>query len=403
MTQRNTKIFTLILLCIGYFIDFYDLTIMGVSYNELIQQQFQIHSTTQIQQTYLMISNFQTAGIFIGAVFFGILGDKIGRATAIKYSILLYSITTIAAVFTHSLPIFIILRMLSYIGLATEFATSTVLIIELFPIKSAAWSTALLYCFGVLGGICATLIGFISWQIMFLAGGVAGLSLFLARSKIGESTEFLSKKLKHQEQLGSLKILLTTPQHLIRLLRYFCMNSPYYAMITMMFIFPNYIIHDYSLAHATKLLLLGFFTGNIISSLLSALYKQYFVNDKPFMICILIIFVSLMLSYSLISESSLFIFSIGLGLIGGGYPILLSQRAAREFPIYIRSIASNTLFGLGRASSIMFNLLIINWLNTPNTFVHHSAIISSIIFVIALLSILISQTTSFDAKKASGN
>lgn len=403
MTQRNTKIFTLSLLCLGYFIDFYDLTIMGVSYSELIQQQFKIHSTTQIQQTYLMISNFQTAGIFIGALLFGILGDKIGRANAIKYSILLYSTATIAAVFTHSLPIFIMLRMLAYIGLATEFATSTVLIIELFPVKSAAWGTALLYCFGVLGGICATLIGFISWKIMFLAGGLAGFSLFLARSKIGESTEFLDNKLEHQQQLGSFKILLTNPQHLQTLLRYFLMNSPYYAMITMMFIFPNYIIHNYSLAHATKLLLLGFFMGNIISSLLSALYKQYFANDKPFMVFILIVFISLMLNYSSISESSLFIYSIGLGLIGGGYPILLSQRAAREFPVYIRSIASNTLFGLGRASSIAFNLLIIHWLVTPTTFVHNSYLLSSIIFVIALLSVLISQTPALNNTKNLSN
>lgn len=388
MTARNTKLFTLTLLCLGYFIDFYDLTIMGVSYSELIQQQFQIHSTTQIQQIYLMISNFQTAGIFIGAVLFGILGDKIGRATAIKYSILLYSVATISAVFTHSLPVFITLRMLAYIGLATEFATSTVLIIELFPVKSAAWGTAFLYCFGVLGGICATLIGFISWQVMFLAGGIAGFILFLARSKISESTEFLNAQLEHQHQLGSLRLLVTNPKYLALLFRYFLMNSPYYIMITMMFIFPNYIIQHYSLSHATKLLLLGFFSGNIISSLLSAVYKQYFSNDKPFMIATLLLFIGLMLSYSLISESSLFIFSIGLGIIGGGYPILLSQQAAREFPTYIRSIASNTLFGLGRASSIMFNLLIIRWLVTPTTFVNNSHIISIIIFSVALLSIL---------------
>ena len=106
------------------------------------------------------------------------------------------------------------------------------------------------------------------------------------------------------------------------------------------------------------------------------------------MIFILLLFISLMLSYNLISESSLFMFSLGLGLIGGGYPILLSQQAAREFPVYIRSIASNALFGLGRASSIIFNLLIISWLVTPTTFVNKSHIISLIIFSVALLSIL---------------
>ena len=65
MTKSNTNYLTLLLLCLGYFIDFYDLTIMGVSYNELIQEQFNITAVAQIQQTYLMISNFQTIGFLL--------------------------------------------------------------------------------------------------------------------------------------------------------------------------------------------------------------------------------------------------------------------------------------------------------------------------------------------------
>ena len=384
MTQQKRNLFTLILLCLGYFIDFYDLTIMGVSYSELIKQQFQITSIPQIQQTYLLISNFQTAGIFIGAILFGVLGDKIGRASAIKYSILLYSLATIAATFTHSLPLFIFLRMLAYVGLATEFSTSTVLILELFPVKSAAWGTALLYSFGVLGGICATLIGFVSWQAMFLAGGIAGLLLFFGRSHLKESTSFIEAKLQYKNKTGSVFELFTNPKYLRLIFIYLIMIIPYFAMIGMMFIFPNYIIKHLDLGHATKLLLMGFFVGNILSSLLSVFFIE---RKRSFIFLSLGLFLILMTVYRWIPESDILVYSIGLGLIGGGYPILWAQMSASSFPIHIRSLASNILFALGRASGIIFNIMISAWIIDKQLFVQNGLFLVVALFILSSISV----------------
>ncbi|MFN7094911.1 MAG: MFS transporter, partial [Burkholderiales bacterium] len=122
---------TLILLCIGYFIDFYDLTIFSAGYTNIIRDLFSVTDTEQIQLLYLKITNFYTAGIIIGSIIFGILGDKFGRITVVRYSILLYSLSIIASTFTHSLSLFIFLRFLAGAGLAAEFGTSSVLISEL--------------------------------------------------------------------------------------------------------------------------------------------------------------------------------------------------------------------------------------------------------------------------------
>jgi MFS family permease len=305
---------TLILLCMGYCIDFYDLTLMSVSYPELIPQKFHLSNVTEIQQTYLLISNFQTLGILIGAIIFGLLGDKIGRACAIKYSILLYSITTLLAVYTDSLPLFILCRLLAYIGLATEFSTSTVLIYELFNFKSAAWGTAILYIFGVLGGLAATSISFISWQATFILGGSAGLLLYCARHIIKESEHFIHYK-NSELKVQILKSLFGNAAHRRLLLRYFLMMTPYSVMISLMFIFPNFIIKDHSLGTATRLLLLGFFIGNMISSLLSPIFLHF---RKQFMLVSLGLFFSLMLCYRFVPEQWLFIYSCGLCLTGGG-------------------------------------------------------------------------------------
>ncbi len=393
---RSKHHLTLFLLCVGYFIDFYDLTIMGVSYSELIQEKFHIINETQIQQTYLLISNFQTIGIFIGAIFFGILGDKLGRARTIRYSILLYSISTILAVYAPSLSVFIILRILAYAGLASEFSISIVLILELFSNKSAAWGTAILYSFGVLGGILATSIGTFSWKVMFLFGGIAGLILYIGRSKMQESTLYLNEKsILAANTFGNLRILLSSKEHLMTLLRYFLMNLPFFALISMMFIFPSYIIKQLTLGQALKQLLFGFFCGNIISSLLSALYIQYTSYSKPFLVFFLGLFFILMSIFPLVSESYLFVYSIGLGCVGGGYPILIAQQAAREFPIHIRSLASNSLSAIGRASNIVFNMLMSYWLTFPDP----KIFIQNSIITICIISIMAAYSLSLTSRK----
>ncbi len=377
----------------GYFIDFYDLTIMGVSYSELIQEQFHITDISKIQQTYLSISNFQTLGIFIGAILFGVLGDKMGRAKAIRYSILLYSLANLAAIFTHSLSLFIALRMLAYIGLASEFATSTVLIIELFPVKSAAWATAILYSFGVLGGILATTIGMFSWKIMFAFGGTVGVLLFLGRRKIQESEAYLyARKENKQALFGSFKALLSNKKYIIKIIQYFLMTTPYFALITLMFIFPNYIIKNYTLSYAIQLLTLGFFCGNIISCLLSALLVQYNCHYKHFMFMCLCIYLVLMPIFPTIPESYMLIYGIGLGLIGGGYIIALTQQAGRDFPIHIRSLACNTLFAMGRGSSIVFNLLISSWLIVPDQFIWKALLTVAVVFFLAAIALFANKS-----------
>lgn len=380
MLTNKQKFWTLVLLCLGYFIDFYDLTIMSVSYPDVIRELFGITDMTQIQQTYLMISSFQTAGIFIGAITFGIIGDKFGRANAIKYSILIYSLSTIAAIFTHSLPLFIVLRVIAYAGLATEFSTSTVLIVEMFSNKNAARGTALLYSVGVLGGICAIFVGILSWKMMFICGGVGGLIIFIGRRFIKEP-EIKAKLSGDNARLIS---LVTNKQNVVNLLKLFLVLVPYFATITTMFIMPNYIIKTISVSDATKSLLMGFFIGNIISSLISSLF---FKHKKLFLYVSLLVFIILSLMFNYIGEQYIMLYFIGIGLIGGGYPIVQAQLNAHLFDPSVRNTANNVVYALGRASSIGFNALIATWIIKPEVFLTYSKIMFVIVFVVAVLAI----------------
>ncbi|RTK93517.1 MAG: MFS transporter [Neisseriaceae bacterium] len=380
MLTNKQKFWTLVLLCLGYFIDFYDLTIMSVSYPDVIRELFGITDMTQIQQTYLMISSFQTAGVFIGAITFGIIGDKFGRANAIKYSIFIYSLSTIAAIFTHSLPLFIVLRVIAYAGLATEFSTSTVLIVEMFSNKNAARGTALLYSVGVLGGMCAIFVGILSWKMMFICGGVGGLIIFIGRRFIKEP----EIKAKISGDNARLISLVTNKQNVVNLLKLFLVLVPYFATITTMFIMPNYIVKTISVSDATKSLLIGFFIGNIISSLISSLF---FKHKKLFLYVSLLVFIILSLMFNYVGEQYILLYFIGVGLIGGGYPIVQAQLNAHLFDPSVRNTANNVVYALGRLSSIGFNALITTWIIKPEVFLTYSKIMFVIVFVVAVVAI----------------
>ena len=376
---------TLILLCFGYFMDFYDLTIFSVSYNDLIRDLFAVTDPIAVQQLRIMITNWYTVGIFIGAITFGILGDKFGRTTVIRFSILLYSSATILSIFTHSIVVFTILRFLAGAGLACEFATSSVLIAELFTGKESSRASSLLYTSGVLGGIAATSLGFVSWEAMFIFGGLGGFALYFARKKIDESLVFIKSKQQNPEiRRGDLLLLINDRPKRIKLFKLLMLIVPYSLMITIMFIYPRYMNISYDMSYATKILLLGFFIGNIISSLLSSYIVNKLNNYTKYMWGSLIFFVILMPIFHLVTDHTLFIYACGLGLIGG-YPTVWIQIVSRSYGTNLRNSASNVLFALGRAFGIIFNLLTAYWLTNPDSIIFNLFIMTAIILIITML------------------
>ena len=375
----NKLSFTILLLCCGYFIDFYDLTIMGVSYHELIQQQFLINDPLKIQQVYLLITNFQTLGIFAGALIFGTLGDKIGRVKTISLSILCYSIATLLSVVTHSLALFIFLRVIAYAGLACEFATSSTLIIELYHTKLANLANALLYSFGILGGLLATSIGFFSWRVMFICGGVGGLILFAFRQQLEESKVF--KNTPQQSPRGEPRAQIS------KIFRLLLLNIPYYMLVSLMFILPNFMQLPYDIAKSTKILLCGFFIGNIISCLLGVLINNRLRSYKPVLYMSFIGYLLTLTLFSWVKSNYFFSYSLSLGLIGGAYPVAWIQIVAKSYPMRLRATATNTLFALGRMSGIVINLMLGYWLNTPSNFIQNTLTLVILIFSLALFAL----------------
>lgn len=357
--------FTLLLLCIGYFIDFYDLTIFSVSYNEIIVSLFNIKDINQIQSLFLIFTNFHTAGIIAGGICFGVLGDKFGRARMIKYSILIYSIAIIGSCYTHSLDLFAFLRFLTGFGLATEYATSSVLIAELFAYNTSNIAVGLLYLSGIFGGITATFLSGISWKVMFICGGSGGLVLYAMRGNLNESPLF--KKIANTPK-GNLLYLLNNSKNLWKMFSLAVLILPFYFVVSVMLIMPRFMNLQMALSESIYKLLLGFFVGNILSTLIAVVCVKIVKDFRPYLFVNTVLFVILLLFARFIGYQQFTIYSLLIGCIGGGLPTLWIQIVAKNYGTNQRNTATNVIYIIGRASMIAFNIGISYFMNIENSF-----------------------------------
>lgn len=372
---------TLILLYLGYFIDFYDLTIFSANYNNVIQDLFHIHNHIAIQELYLKITNFYTMGIIGGGVVFGVIGDRYGRGFAIRQSILLYSISIFLSVFTNSIYVFTILRFISGFGLATEFATSSVLIGELFKHhKAQKTMIAMLYGCGILGGMSATFIGIFSWQIMFLFGSICGFILYFLRKVFVESKEFLN--IPATLTRGNIFEVINSRYKITRFLILLSIIIPFYFTISAMFIFPTFMHLKQNSNTSTQTLLICFFLGNLISVFSYNLLSSY-IKESHLLIFNTLIFAITTSSFMFVTSKTFVLYYLIIGVVSGSLPAIWISMVTKNYPIHIRNTATNMLYIFGRGSGILFNAIFAILLSHP-----HYDFIALNIFTISIISVI---------------
>ncbi len=147
----------------------------------------------------------------LGAMIFGILGDKSGRKNSLLYSIGLVSIPTLTIGLLPSYetigilaPIFLVLsRLAQGLFIGGEFSGVNIYLLETSSKHALGSKTGYLLASGVLGAILATAFGSIftleimpqgSWRIPFLLGGISALFTYFFRRKISETETFLKEK-----------------------------------------------------------------------------------------------------------------------------------------------------------------------------------------------------------------
>jgi MFS transporter, AAHS family, 4-hydroxybenzoate transporter len=149
-------------------------------------------------------------GFFVGAPFFGYLGDRFGRRLAIIVSLILVGLTTLACAWATNLQELLWLRFLSGLGLGGVLPNVIALNAEFAPKRLRA-TVLVVIAMGIsLGGMVPGIVGVTlmptyGWPVIFVVGGivplVVGLCMIFA---IPDSIKFMVLQGRHDEAVARL-------------------------------------------------------------------------------------------------------------------------------------------------------------------------------------------------------
>src|SRR5476651_393215 len=105
--HRN-MLFLVLVASLGYFVDIYDLLIFSIVRVKSLTDMGVAVADLKAQGTYVI--NVQMAGLLLGGILWGIIGDKLGRIKVLFGSILLYSAANFAHGMVHDLTTYAIVR-----------------------------------------------------------------------------------------------------------------------------------------------------------------------------------------------------------------------------------------------------------------------------------------------------
>ncbi|MEW6306397.1 MAG: MFS transporter, partial [Verrucomicrobiota bacterium] len=159
-----------------------------------------------------------------GGLTFGVLGDRIGRARTMMWTILIYSLCTGLSALSVGFWDFAFYRFITGLGVGGEFAVGVSLVAEVMPDKARPHAIGLLQALSAIGNVSAAWIsmGFghleasgaigSAWRWMFVIGALPALLALVIRARLREPERWqAAKKEAGSAHLGSYGDLFGNP------------------------------------------------------------------------------------------------------------------------------------------------------------------------------------------------
>ena len=344
---------------IGYFVDVYDLVLFGVVRISSLKDLG--YGGDDLLKKGLMLINAQTAGLLLGGIIWGVLGDKVGRVRALFGSILLFSLATFANAFVRSLPFYIFYRFITGIGLAGELGIGVTLVVELLPTKLRGYGTTAIIVFGVLGAILASFVtDLFSWRTTYIVGGVLGLCLLVFRRRLSESPIYFHSKKAVRTDVGLLSLLKTKEI----LLKYICcilVGIPSQFVPGILIAFSPELMSSRNFDRPIKIgtAIVMSYAGTAVGALVSGVIAQRIRSRRKTIMGFIVFTMIAILSYLLVPYQSIAIFYLFCGLMGAGCGLwsVGVLVCAEQFGTNVRGTATTTISNFSRAGLLVLTVL----------------------------------------------
>jgi len=379
---------------LGYLVDMYDLFLFSIVRVPSLRS-LNI-SGDSILKNGIMLLNLQMAGLLIGGIVWGIIGDKKGRLSVLFGSILIYSIANIANGFAANINQYAILRFVAGFGLAGELGAGITLVTEILPKRIRGYGTTLVATMGVLGALLAYVVSYLfDWRASYIIGGCLGLMLMIARIRVFESGIFLKLKEANIKR-GDVRMLFNTKTRFIKYISSIAIGMPIWFVTGILITFSPEFGQAMGLdqpVDAGKAVLFTFaaqVAGNIISGSLS----QYLQNRKKVILLFMLLSFVFVLIYLLAPFKHTTLFYLLCASLGfcSGYWTLFITVAAELFGSDLRATVATTVPNFVRGTVIPLTSLFALLRNYAGA-IHGALIVGVFTYAVALVALVYLEET----------
>lgn len=399
MTTKQQGILSVpvIVAALGYFVDIYDLLLFSI---------IRVPSLTSLGLTKEQITidgesiiMWQMAGLLIGGIIWGIMGDKRGRLSVLFGSIILYSLANIANGFVQTVDQYAAIRFIAGLGLAGELGAGITLVSEITPKEKRGIATSLVAGIGLLGAVLAFIMKeTFEWRTCYFIGGGLGLLLLILRISVVESGMYNMVK-KTEVQRGNFFMLFSNADRFRRYLLGILIGLPTWFTIGVLVTFSGEfgermgIDEKIDPGKAIMYAYVGISAGDILIGFIS----QWFRSRKKALYLFYFLTAVFMLLYFTIqwngTAAGMYWISAGLGFATGFWAIFVTM-AAEQFGTNLRATAATTIPNMVRGMLTVLILPMFKTLrNVTNDYVTGGWLTAIILMIITFVAIYYTRET----------
>ncbi len=376
-----------IVAALGYFVDIYDLILFSIVRVASLKG-LGIVDDAGLKDTGLLLLNIQMAGMLLGGILWGILGDKKGRISVLFGSIILYSVANILNGMVQDVNQYAVLRFIAGIGLAGELGAGITLVSEVMGKESRGYGTTIVASVGILGAVAAALVAdYFEWRTAYYVGGVLGLLLLFLRIGVYESGMFKNIQ-KESIGRGQFHQLFTNWKRFKKYVKCILIGSPLWFVVGILMTFSDAFAKQLGVAGVVPAKSVMFcYIGLAAGDFLSGYLSQVFKTRKKIIFYFILATNILIIVYLFLNHFGPVYFYVICGLLGVscGYWAVFVTNASEQFGTNLRATVTTSVPNFVRGSLVPLTLLF-QFLNPSVGIIYSAGIVATISLVFAYIS-----------------
>ena len=182
----------------GMFFDGFDNQMASSVLGKLVQDGW---SDMQTNAHFISVT---FAGLAVGALTTGIVGDRYGRRFAYQFNLAIFGSMCLASMLALSMTVLTTLRFFMGIGIGAEYVVGYGMVCEFVPPQKRGWALGLISVVSMSSTFAVNLVGLLvipefGWRPMYLIGGIGALFVWFMRRKLPESPRWLEARGRNEE------------------------------------------------------------------------------------------------------------------------------------------------------------------------------------------------------------